>query len=260
LASDDESRFQRCLGRLRDGEFDTGEFIIAEAKRQQFFARLTLARGRGTDRNLLPRPSEIERVSRNHGGAKISLGESICSKGRSPAALFSRGQSCRARAAELFGRAPTHGRRRCQRAAKFGTRPGSDRFQSSSNEGDLVVHLEHGIGRFLDCRRMDGAETSGSPDHRFAEEAKLYVPLEQAFMVSRYVASGKKLPPLSSLATRNGLERKRRRRLDFRITPGKMLALASRARDQRGPCLRSRHEMAARSSNIPSPSAKRQTS
>ena len=33
----------------------------------------------------------------------------------------------------------------------------------------------------------------------FADEAKLYVPLEQAYLVSRYVGAGKKSPPLSSL-------------------------------------------------------------
>src|SRR5207244_9285140 len=33
----------------------------------------------------------------------------------------------------------------------------------------------------------------------FADEAKLYFPLEQAYLVSRYVGAGKKSPPLSSL-------------------------------------------------------------
>src|SRR5436309_6870318 len=33
----------------------------------------------------------------------------------------------------------------------------------------------------------------------FADDAKLYVPLEQAYLVSRYVGAGKKSPPLSSL-------------------------------------------------------------
>src|SRR5438094_8759701 len=33
----------------------------------------------------------------------------------------------------------------------------------------------------------------------FADEARLYVPLEQAYLVSRYVGAGKKSPPLSSL-------------------------------------------------------------
>ena len=38
----------------------------------------------------------------------------------------------------------------------------------------------------------------------FADEAKLYVPLEQAYLVSRYVGAGKKSPPLSSLGDGSG--------------------------------------------------------
>ena len=34
----------------------------------------------------------------------------------------------------------------------------------------------------------------------FADDAKLYVPLEQAYLVSRYVGVGKRSPRLSSLA------------------------------------------------------------
>ncbi len=91
---------------------------------------------------------------------------------------------------------------------------------SELNEGDLVVHLEHGIGRFMGLVKMPGLEGRAPaspaslelrppekmPAHaqevlvlEFADEAKLYVPLEQAYLVSRYVGAGKKSPPLSSL-------------------------------------------------------------
>ena len=62
-------------------------------------------------------------------------------------------------------------------------------------EGELVVHLEHGLARYqgLQTRPLPLAN---SPDGEttteevmvleFAEKARLYVPLEQAFLVSRY--------------------------------------------------------------------------
>src|SRR5216110_1894660 len=105
-------------------------------------------------------------------------------------------------AAELFGRFAVHARRHLRRAERH-------RAQidfSELNEGDLVVHLEHGIGKFLGLqkfavgqahRRPSAGETESASRTRmsparqevlvleFADEAKLYVPLEQAYLVSR---------------------------------------------------------------------------
>src|SRR5207253_4753615 len=93
---------------------------------------------------------------------------------------------------ELLGRFPIHGRRRLRRAER------RNRAQidfSELNEGDLVVHLEHGIGRFLGLIEMPTMEgrapaspaslelrppkqVSGARQEvlvlAFAEDAKLY--------------------------------------------------------------------------------------
>ena len=75
-------------------------------------------------------------------------------------------------------------------------------------EGELVVHIEHGLARYqgLQVRPLT---LSNAPDGEtateevlvleFAEKAKLYVPLEQAFLVSRYVGLGKRGTALSHL-------------------------------------------------------------
>src|SRR4029077_21284831 len=110
-------------------------------------------------------------------------------------------------AAELFGRLAAHGRRRLRRAEHR-------RVQidfSELTEGDFVVHLEHGIGTFLGLQKFGRARPEsvlselegGAPENdgaaheygealaiEFADEAKLYVPLEQAHLVSRYVGVG----------------------------------------------------------------------
>jgi transcription-repair coupling factor (superfamily II helicase) len=70
-------------------------------------------------------------------------------------------------------------------------------------EGELIVHYEQGIGRYL------GLETR--PDHtgqeaeflavEYAEKGKLYVPLTQSHLLSRYIGSQDELPPLSKLGS-----------------------------------------------------------
>src|ERR1700740_3019892 len=102
--------------------------------------------------------------------------------------------------AEIFGRyqSPSAQRLALRRSRMRGGRAPID--FSEIAEGDLVVHLEHGIGRYRGIRRL---QQSGSEQDvvvlEFANESHLYVPFEQAFLVSRYVGIGKRFPPLSAL-------------------------------------------------------------
>ena len=146
-------------------------------------------------------------------------------------------------AAELFGRFAPHARRRLYHAERH-------RAQidfSELNEGDLVVHLEHGVGRFLGLTRIPASTTVGeagvSPAMlgagtanttvreqevlalEFADEAKLYVPLEQAYLVSRYVGVGKRSPRLSSLADAKWARAKRTAAASIFDYAGKMLSV-----------------------------------
>jgi len=100
--------------------------------------------------------------------------------------------------AEILGRSANQ---RAHRAALRRERLGSGRAAmdfSEFEEDDLVVHLDHGIGRFLGLQK--------SPDGdgevlalEFAHGARLYVPLDQAWQVSRYVGLGRRHPDLSEL-------------------------------------------------------------
>ncbi len=217
------------------GEFDTGEFMIAEAKREQFFARLKTWRQDGARIAIyFQTEGEIERFREIMAEAGVSLGEIDLIEGTLARGFcFPAANLVVLAAAELFGRAPTHGRRRLQRAAKFGTHRTQIDF-SELNEGELVVHLEHGIGRFLGLQRMASPETSEVLAIEFAEEAKLYVPLEQAFMVSRYVGVGKRSPPLSSLADAKWTRAKKSAAASIFDYAGKMLALQAEREIQRG--------------------------
>jgi transcription-repair coupling factor (superfamily II helicase) len=102
--------------------------------------------------------------------------------------------------AEIFGRyqSPSARRLALRRSRLRGGRAPID--FSEIAEGDLVVHLEHGIGKYRGIRRL---EQNGSEQEvvvlEFANDARLYVPFEQAFLVSRYVGIGKRFPPLTAL-------------------------------------------------------------
>src|SRR3981081_2033279 len=68
----------------------------------------------------------------------------------------------------------------------------------------------------------------------FANDAKLYVPLEQAYLVSRYVGVGKKSPPLSSLADARWARAKIKAAASIFDYAGKMLAVQAERETQAG--------------------------
>ncbi|MCS1409675.1 MAG: Transcription-repair-coupling factor [Verrucomicrobia subdivision 3 bacterium] len=121
--------------------------------------------------------------------------------------------------AELFGRRKTRGRRRLGSGPAAGVERGREIDFSDLAPGDYVVHVEHGIGRFMGLGRLDPgggrSEVSGSggggqfgPECLVVEyasracgqgPARLYVPVGEAHLVSKYVGAGKGRPALHRL-------------------------------------------------------------
>lgn len=67
--------------------------------------------------------------------------------------------------------------------------------------GDFVVHFHSGVGRYLGTEKQTdhlGKETEFLA-LEYADSSKLYVPLSQAHLVSRYIGSHEEPPPLSQL-------------------------------------------------------------
>jgi transcription-repair coupling factor (superfamily II helicase) len=225
------------------GEFAVGDLVLAETKRAQFIERLK--EWNAIDSKIViyfQTEGEIERF-REIMGDGIEGGDFV--EGTlSHGFCFPAANLVVLSAAELFGRFAAHGRRRLRRAERH-------RAQidfSELNEGDFVVHLEHGIGRFLGLVKIGRARppgaptlgiTDGLPQPRnlyqeeqqevlaleFADEAKLYVPLEQAYLVSRYVGAGKKSPQLSSLGDGRWAHAKIKAAASIFDYAGKMLAV-----------------------------------
>jgi transcription-repair coupling factor (superfamily II helicase) len=216
------------------GDFAVGDFMLVEAKRAQFAARLR--DWRAADFRIViyfQTEGEIERFREIMGDAiaDIELLEGTLPRGF----VFPDGKLVILSGAELFGRYTTHGRRRLQRAEQLSRNRAQIDF-SELNEGDLVVHLEHGVGRFLQLTRVPSpaGEMQEALALEFANDARLYVPLEQAYLVSRYVGVGKKSPPLSSLADAKWARAKKTAAASIFDYAGKMLAVQAERETQLG--------------------------
>ena len=236
---DFSSAFQDC----EIGEFAIGDLMLVEAKRAQFAARLNEWRTKKAKIVIyFQTEGEIERFREIMDGKDV-LDDVDLVEGTLPRGFcFPAANLVVLSAAELFGRLAAHGRRRLRRAEHHRAQIDFGEL----NEGDFVVHLEHGIGRFLGLQKFGrtrpepvvsavegGAAENDGADHEhgevlaieFADEAKLYVPLEQAYFVSRYVGAGKKSPPLSSLGDAKWTRAKKNAAASIFDYAGKMLAL-----------------------------------
>ena len=234
LGGDEPEDFRGAFDQCDIGDFAVGDFMLVEAKRAQFAARLRDWRA-GEFRIVIyfQTEGEIERFREIMGEAvkDIDLLEGTLPRGF----VFPDGKLVVLSGAELFGRYTAHGRRRLQRAERLSRNRTQIDF-SELNEGDLVVHLEHGVGRFLQLTRVPspGGEMQEALALEFANDSRLYVPLEQAYLVSRYVGVGKKSPPLSSLADAKWARAKKNAAASIFDYAGKMLAVQAERETQLG--------------------------
>jgi transcription-repair coupling factor (superfamily II helicase) len=218
------------------GDFAAGDFMLVEAKRAQFAARLREWRAAGSRIVIyFQTEGEIERFREIMGNASTLDGIELVEGTLAHGFCFPDGNLVVLSAAELFGRYPAHGRHRLQRAEKLSRHRAQIDF-SELNEGDLVVHLEHGVGRFLQLMRVptQSGEAQEVLALEFADDARLYVPLEQAYLVSRYVGVGKKSPALSSLADAKWARAKKTATASIFDYAGKMLAVQAERETQQG--------------------------
>ena len=156
------------------------------------------------------KPSERSSVERMLSLLTPELGGTVFVNSRSVSSfVYPAGKLAVVSAAELLGNSEAISGRR---SASSGSRRGLLKQRSQIDfteltEGAIVVHLEHGLARFLGLETHGGAgvKAANQDDSQevlvleFAEGAKLFVPLEQAFLVSRYVGLGKRGGALSHL-------------------------------------------------------------
>jgi transcription-repair coupling factor (superfamily II helicase) len=96
---------------------------------------------------------------------------------------------------ELTHRAKVH-RERQRTYSHFS---GTDAFDIIP--GDMVVHYNHGIGKFLGIEKRPN-HTGQEQEFflvEYAEKARIYVPLNQAHLITKYVGAGEQLPKLHAI-------------------------------------------------------------
>jgi transcription-repair coupling factor (superfamily II helicase) len=119
--------------------------------------------------------------------------------------------------AEIFGRYKVQRPRRLKSPHAAAMRSALDIDFTELVEGDYVVHVQHGIGRYRGLKVLESSSArrstsdraaSAGVEHLVLEYAArepgqppplLYVPVTEAHLVSKYVGAGRARPPLNAL-------------------------------------------------------------
>ena len=137
---------------------------------------------------------------------------------------------------ELFATSPTARRRRKQEQVSDVNALIKD--LSELKVGDPVVHVNHGIGRYVGLRNIDlGNDEGGSSEFlhlEYADKATLYVPVAQLHLIARYTGVSAEEAPLHRLGSGQWDKAKRRAAEQVRDTAAELLNLYARRAAREG--------------------------
>jgi transcription-repair coupling factor (superfamily II helicase) len=145
--------------------------------------------------------------------------------------------------AEIFGRYKVQRPRRLKSPHAASSRSLLDINFAELEEGDYVVHLQHGIGRYLGLKPMPEFGGVSGQECMVIEYAaadfdqqppKLYVPLSQAHLVGKYIGAGRARPPLNTLAGKRWAKTKDQAQRAVRDIAAEMLAIQAVRSAQQG--------------------------
>ncbi|MBI3880003.1 MAG: transcription-repair coupling factor [Verrucomicrobia bacterium] len=154
--------------------------------------------------------------------------------------------------AEIFGRYKVQRPRRLKSPHAASTRSALDIDFTELAEGDYVVHVQHGIGRyrglkFLPANNRDAESGIQNPESRIEHLAiefapseptqpgpLLYVPVTEAHLVGKYVGAGKARPPLNTLGGTRWLKTKEQTERAVRDVAAELLRVQALRETQPG--------------------------
>ncbi len=184
------------------GSFDAGDFVLQEKRRSDFVTQLCRWHAEGWRVCMFfNNEGEIERFAELIRHEALDEGFLETRLGRvTRGFIVSTAKLAVLCDAEIFGRYQ-HSRARRLISEQRRSRRRAPLDLSDIQEGDFVVHQEFGIGKYGGLIRR--AEAGGTEEDvvviDYADQARLYVPLAQAWLISKYVGLGKKTPELSKL-------------------------------------------------------------
>ena len=182
-------------------DFGAGDLVLDTVRREHFFRQLEEWKAAkwmvvltGGSEGEIERFQELAGEHQCDVGAMVFLQVAVARGFVFPAAKLAVLSD-----AELFGRSTAMRQRRMalRRERLLSGRAAMDFTEFET--GDYVVHLEHGIGRFAGLQTPEGTNEGEVLVLEYAHEARLYVPLDQAWQVSRYVGVGRRTTELSEL-------------------------------------------------------------
>ena len=154
--------------------------------------------------------------------------------------------------AEIFGRYKVQRPRRLKSPHAATSRSLLDIDFTEFEEGDYVVHVQHGIGRFLGLQIFDqgaGLKKTEKSRRTTGQEClaieyasndpaqpapKLYVPVSEAHLVSKYVGTGKARPPLNTLGGARWAKAKAQAEVAVRDLAAEMMRIQAARESQAG--------------------------
>lgn len=147
--------------------------------------------------------------------------------------------------AEIFGRYKIQRPRKLKSAHALAARSALDIDFTDLEEGDLVVHLQYGIGKFLGLKNLPASSGNGqgeteclvleyAPTNSGDEPPKLYVPVSEAHLVGKYVGAGKAHPPLNTLGGTRWRKAKEQAERAVRDVAAEMLRIQAARETQAG--------------------------
>lgn len=219
------------------GEFGAGDFILQEARREEFFRQIAeWKRGKWTVLMAFHSEGEKERFTELmseqawKGGLLQSVYGSLSRGFTIPDAKLAVLSD-----AEIFGR---YQNQRGQRRYRLARQLQSSRQVANLREygyGDLVVHIDYGIGKFKGIRTRETADGGQEVlEIEYDDSARLYVPLDQAHLVSRYIGTGQKAPKLSRLGDKRWARTRRDAENAILDYAGRLLSIQAERQAHRG--------------------------
>lgn len=191
-----------CLS-IPFASFAAGDFVIESSHRKEFFKQLRQWQQKNYQliffSNVEARGERFSELAEKEGVSRSLL--KLASGSPSEGFVIEEARLVILSEAEIFGRSAHQQWRASHRKREEQRGPRSAIDYTAFEEGDFVVHTEYGIAHYAGIERMPDlhGDLSEVLVLEFAEEAKLFVPLDQAWQVSRYVGVGKARPSLSSL-------------------------------------------------------------
>ena len=138
----------------------------------------------------------------------------------------------------LVAESPLFGQRVMQRRRREKQRDGGDNViknLTELREGAPVVHIDHGVGRYLGLVTMEfDGQAAEFLALQYADDAKLYVPVASLHLIARYTGSDDALAPLHRLGSEQWQKAKRKAAEQVRDVAAELLDIYARRAAREG--------------------------